>query len=563
MPPKRSKTGTSVLKTNKKAKTIAEEGEQLKESLVLSISSIHNLSQEITSESKYNNFVLLLEQLQQVGTQLLLKPTENLESESLGRQVALVLYKCFQTLAKEGRLTIRKNQDQKEKLVTKWLLDKLQSFKSNIVQILTYNYQHELSLQLDLLEIYLNLLKMENLHIFVDKQFPVDSFTGLITALFENQNGKILPDGLSDNYLILEFADTMAKYWDLQYYFFHALSGFLETQKLSKTKMELQVFVSKFLTIIKDGLLFNEKGTELENQPTWIPKDNLPSVVYKHNQFKSLFQKCILTIFSYPLLPSQYKATLLILHKRIIPYMAKPQSLMDFLTDSYDIQDDLIVPILALNSLYELIKTYNIEYPDFYTKLYSLLKPELLYTRYRSRFFRLCDLFLSSTHLSASLVASFIKKLARLSLTASAPGVVIVIPFIYNLLKRHPTCMVMLHNTTTNDDKNGYKDPFDALEVNPLATNAINSSLWEMETLMSHYHPNIATLAKIFGEPFRKPSYNMEDFLDWNYQSLLETEKSRKYKNQATALEYEEFDNVLSNNDIDGQKRVLLEGWTI
>lgn len=114
----------------------------------------------------------------------------------------------------------------------------------------------------------------------------------------------------------------------------------------------------------------------------------------------------------------------------------------------------------------------------------------------------------------------------------------------------------MLHNT----DESQVGDPFDNLETNPLNTQAIKSSLWELETLMSHYHPNIATLAKIFGEPFRKPNYNMEDFLDWSYQSLLETEKTRRYKNQA-ALEFETFDAVLAEKNKEGD--YLLEGWSL
>lgn len=246
------------------------------------------------------------------------------------------------------------------------------------------------------------------------------------------------------------------------------------------------------------------------------------------------------------------------MHKRIIPNMAQPQSIMDFLTDCYDISDDPAIPILALNSLYELMRKYNLEYPDFYTKLYSLLTPELLYIRYRSRFFRLCDLFLTSTHLSSNLVASFIKKLARLSLGASASGVVIVIPFIYNLLKRHPTCMIMLHNIEGSKAED-YSDPYDYNEKDPLKTNAVRSSLWELETLMSHYHPNIATLAKVFGEPFRKHSYNMEDFLDWSYLTLLDSEKTRKYKT-AAALEYEEFDHLFAADD---DKKVYAEGWSL
>lgn len=353
----------------------------------------------------------------------------------------------------------------------------------------------------------------------------------------------------------MDFADTFKHHWDLQFYFFDNLNEVLCSWKDDLSEKELQRIFANFVTIIRNGLQFHSE--DLENENTLVVKDILPSTIYKHNKFKSHFQKCVLSLLSYPLSSSQYKLILSILHKRIIPYMSQPQSLMDFLTDAYNLQDDLIIPILSLNSLYELMKSYNLEYPDFYSKLYSLLRPELFYTRYRSRFFRLCDLFLSSTHLSANLVASFIKKLARLSLTSSASGVVIIIPFIYNLLKRHPTCMIMLHNT---DDNAQVGDPFDNLETNPLNTQAIKSSLWELETLMRHYHPNIATLAKIFGEPFRKPNYNMEDFLDWSYQSLLETEKSRRYKSQA-ALEFETFDGVLSEKDKEGN--YLLQGWNL
>ena len=94
-----------------------------------------------------------------------------------------------------------------------------------------------------------------------------------------------------------------------------------------------------------------------------------------------------------------------------------------------------------------------------------------------------------------------------------------------------------------------------------MKTKAINSSLWELETLMSHYHPNIATLAKIFGEPFRKPSYNMEDFLDWSYNSLLQSEYERRFKDKNSALEFEEFDSVFVNDKLEN-KPVLMDGWS-
>lgn len=48
-------------------------------------------------------------------------------------------------------------------------------------------------------------------------------------------------------------------------------------------------------------------------------------------------------------------------------------------------------------------------------------------------------------HLPATLIASFIKRLSRLSLSAPPAAVVAIIPLVYNLLKRHPTCMVLIH----------------------------------------------------------------------------------------------------------------------
>lgn len=129
--------------------------------------------------------------------------------------------------------------------------------------------------------------------------------------------------------------------------------------------------------------------------------------------------------------------------------------------------------------------------------------------------------------------------MARLLLTASPGAIVSILPLIYNLLKLHPNCMILIHdpeyvpkNYELYDKVKNLKfeDPFDINEKDPEMSDAINSSLWEIDTLMSHYHPNVASLAKIFKQPFRKLNYNIEDFLDWNYKILLENELKRKIK---------------------------------
>ena len=66
----------------------------------------------------------------------------------------------------------------------------------------------------------------------------------------------------------------------------------------------------------------------------------------------------------------------------------------------------------------------------------------------------------------------------------------------------------------------GAEDTFSMDEMNPYDTGAIDSCLWELETLQSHYHPNVASLARILSQQFTKPQYNLEDFLDHSYHGV-------------------------------------------
>ena len=75
-------------------------------------------------------------------------------------------------------------------------------------------------------------------------------------------------------------------------------------------------------------------------------------------------------------------------------------------------------------------------------------------------------------------------------------------------------------NMMTTSITTELEDSFRMDETNPMVTGAIDSSLWEIETMQSHYHPYVATLAKITSEQFTKQSYSMEDFLDYSYTSV-------------------------------------------
>lgn len=73
-------------------------------------------------------------------------------------------------------------------------------------------------------------------------------------------------------------------------------------------------------------------------------------------------------------------------------------------------------------------------------------------------------------------------------------------------------------------------DLFHPKQGDPMLTNAIDSSLWELHTLQDHWHPNVATLAKILGEQFTKRDYHLEDFLDHTYASLVDAELGKEMK---------------------------------
>jgi U3 small nucleolar RNA-associated protein 19 len=266
-----------------------------------------------------------------------------------------------------------------------------------------------------------------------------------------------------------------------------------------------------------------EDKEDLEDFYVSAPKKTT-HVLCSLTQHKKRAQSAWLALLGMEMTKEQRKSVLGLMDSSIAPWFMKPELLMDFLTDSYNAGGS--TSLMALSGVFYLMEKRNLDYPSFYRKLYSLIDAGILHSKHRSKFFRLLDTFLGSTHLPAILVASFLKRLSRLTLYAPPAGIVVVIPWIYNLLKKHPTCTFMIHRETRKAEEKevleneGLADPFLMDEEDPMETNAIESSLWEIVMLQSHYHPNVATLAKIISEQFTKHAYNMEDFLDHSYGSV-------------------------------------------
>lgn len=335
---------------------------------------------------------------------------------------------------------------------------------------------------------------------------------------------------------------------DVRYFTFYAVANILSR---SPPDHDRQALVSNALSLLL--LIENapDSDSQLEDWYGQTPEGRKHALLSLSSHRKTA-QEAWLSIFRSSLTKDQRKSILHHLTSRIVPWFTKPESLMDFLTDSYDAGG--ATSLLALSGLFYLISNKNLDYPAFYTKLYSLLDDTLLHSKHRSRFFRLLDTFMSSTHLPAALVASFIKKLSRLALHAPPAAIVVVVPWVYNMLMRHRTCTFMIHREIRSPtqrkllESQGMDDPFSMSQLDPMETGAIDSSLWELETLASHYHPNVATLARIIQEQFTKKNYNMEDFLDHGYQGLIDAELGKEMK-KTPVVEFEIPKRIVTNEE--------------
>lgn len=541
----------------------------------LTFEEIKKLAKPITSTDDKRNYNNVLKLVNDLAASDLEKAQDESVERTL-RFLVMSLFQVFKKLFKRGDLIVKSSKKSKPEVrqFTSWCRKMYDTFQAQLLRIIS-RIQYENSLVLDSLDVYLQLLEMESTHFASTEDapyFPNKTLRKLIVAMWESDLGtqeQNAATGESINPIIGEFIEKYYKsYADIQFYFQAELNELLDTERKRFATVK---GMGKWLAAVNHDNHCCDADQDLE-----VFVANPPQVVENDSKFKSNFERNWLSMLNGDISPRQYKTILLILHKRIIPHLHTPTKLMDFLTDSYNLQSSQdesagVIPILALNGLFELMLRFNLEYPNFYVKLYQLITPGLMHVKYRPRFFRLLDTFLASTHLSAHLIASFIKRLARYCLDSSPAAIVTVIPFVYNLLKKHPSCMIMLHNPTFLSDpfmtaeqqatlkksKSEYVDPFDADETNPEQTHALDSSLWELATLMDHYHPNVATLAKIFSQPFKKLNYNMEDFLDWSYDSLLAAETSRRLKVLPT-LEFEKFNGLFASEQ--NQEKAYLTG---
>ncbi|XP_044759843.1 nucleolar complex protein 4 homolog B [Coccinella septempunctata] len=319
----------------------------------------------------------------------------------------------------------------------------------------------------------------------------------LIKILFGNSNNAHLINKYTE---YLTYNDILFNTWKL-------LPSL--TQKLSNPN---ETYILNYLGLL--GKMQIQKNSEEK----LLCSDGDVSFNFDENVTRKVLNKIWCCVMQWEHTKATHKQVLIVLLENVLKYLEKPLFLTDFLMDSLDIGGP--VSLLALQGIFTMIQVHNLDYPDVYKKLYSMFEPEIFHTKYKARLFYLADLFLSSSHLPESLVAAFAKRLARLALIAPPEDIKIICMLVGNLILRHPGLKVLINRI---DQKSSNTDPFIMEETSPSKSNAINSSLWELQSLQHHTIPSVAKSARLINS-LPSVQWDITEHLDDSSEEIFENE---------------------------------------
>ncbi|KAI9677937.1 MAG: hypothetical protein M1829_002434 [Trizodia sp. TS-e1964] len=463
----------------------------------------------LESRTNYNNLPTLIQILRTPSTE-----------DGEWRAATISLCRIFSLLMVSGKMSTSKGLSDHELAISQWLKGKYYEYCAMMLSMLE---KSDYARQIICVKLLMQLVKnnSHNTHYNGRDGLSTSLFSDVVQILLQLENAETIKLQFLKEY-VEKFADVKEL----------TLSSMKEILSAQKSRKCPDHYFSSILTFLSS--IHRKSALGEEAHPVFLNMSKRPFILASANTSRLKSQETWLALFMLDLSLQQRKSLLRLVSHQIAPHFTNIELLMDFLTDSFNFGGS--VSLLSLSGLFSLMQERNLDYPLFYARLYSLLDSTLLYSKLRSRFFRLLETFLGSSHLPAALVASFIKKLSRLALFGPPSSIIVVIPFIYNLFQKHPSCTFMLHRELRVHGKENQidleynDDPFEAFESDPMITNAIKSSLWEIHSLQSHYHPNIAMFSKIMSEQFTKQSYNLEDFLDHSHGSILDLEINKPVK---------------------------------
>lgn len=278
-----------------------------------------------------------------------------------------------------------------------------------------------------------------------------------------------------------------------------------------------------------DDATKKRKSAALNGRSPKRARKNDPAISWqKSRKHRQALQEAWLAILRLPGLPLRtQKRALQHIPAVVLPIVTTPLRFSEYFTQSFS-KVGGVSSVLSLHGLFVLLTEHGLEFPQFYARLYSLLRPRVLYAKHRTRFLRLLVKCLSgSSMLPAYVVASFCKRLCRAALAGPPSGALFALALVSNLLRRHGEVACLIHRNG-NVETGRLKDVYDDEEEDPSKSRALESSLWELTALESHYHPAVSSLAKSCGtESDLTQMHDMDDFLAHTYKSLFDQEHKR------------------------------------
>jgi U3 small nucleolar RNA-associated protein 19 len=528
------------------------------------------------------------------------------ENENEREAARHALRRSFGLLLERGELKVNTNASEEEKSVSLWLVTQFEEFLDLLVNW-TWNERSSQSERVAALRTIFWFAARER---FLDDDDVAQSDEVEIT-FGRRSLEKLIEAGccqpslqVSQDLVMRTIRDEyMNAYLDFQLYFLRALRKvFITTRKFHRDEEisedgqnEQQQEQNKARFNPVSGFQFINLVPlphlkSLEDEPQIIVeygedprglalRAKMTQKLRKIGLMRKAFQNAWLSFLRLKALRGSTYKSVLIRLPAIIPHFVQPLLLSDFLTDSFSINVDSShpdgdeIPLLSLSALFVLVRDYGLDYPNLYIRLYDLVRPSLFHSRNRESFCQLLDACLKSSHLPAYLIASFCKRLARVALLSTPSASMFALAMIYNLLRRHPNCVFLIHrldnkkkNMLEQDEaleeakklkeikeaskrlamglnpnaksQQEIEDPFIYSEIDPAKSRATETSLWEIETLQSHYCPSVASFARsVFAhdlakDRLTKPELPINDFIV-DYQDLfLQEARLKKQQDQ-------------------------------
>ncbi|KAL1494411.1 hypothetical protein ABEB36_010014 [Hypothenemus hampei] len=431
------------------------------------------------------------------NTSILMEILKHLESGSDTASCLLAIDMIFSNMLRDGRMCVEifalKGSEKTAETARAKMLQNIyeQCFKG----IVEYINNDNVKIAMQGLSSAMNLLGLEGknpTNIYMNETenyFPLNKFKMILMKLLSDKRNNSVLINKQTEYLL--FDDIMFYTWKL-------------LPSLTAKSNPNEFYIMNYLLLLEKLQISPHSHTKY-----LCYNDNSVQMTFDEVLIKKNLNRIWPCIMVWDHSIETHRQLLVVLLEKVLLHLDRPLLLTDFLMDSLDVGGP--VSLLALQGIFTMIQVHNLDYPNIFSKLYSMFEPEIFHTKYKARLFYLADLFLSSTHLPEMLVAAFAKRLARLALLAPSEDIIIICQFIGNLILRHQGLKYLLHNT---NGITASTDPYIMEESDPNKSNATRSSLWELRSLQSHVQPSVANAAKFISSPL--PS------VEWDIGKILE-----------------------------------------